>query len=136
METIYSKIIELLQDFIRSREYLSENLKQKLELEIKFNSDLSELREVIQDAEERIKEYESQESCAGFLSDIKDALTEVMEMVEGLEVEGLEMKKEKKQRGDSEEHKKFKYTWPYLDRGCYENHILLPDGTIKNIKKE
>jgi len=93
MKTLYDRIVELLLRFVGSREYLRKSERQRLEMEIQFNSDLSEFREVIQDAEERIKEYESQESCAASLSDIKDtlaevkdALAEVMETVEGLEM--------------------------------------------------
>jgi len=40
------------------------------------------------------------------------------------------MKKKKKEK----ESKVFKWTWRYLDRGHYENNLLLSDGTIKNIE--
>jgi hypothetical protein len=44
--------------------------------------------------------------------------------------------KQKKNEINTTKNKEFKYTWRYLDRGCYENNILLSNGTIKNIKED
>jgi len=42
--------------------------------------------------------------------------------------------KQKKNKMNTTKNKEFKCTWRYLDRGYYENNLLLSDGTIKNIE--